>query len=141
MVVIRPDMTDAEVLLRINNAIRRQRNYGRRTVTPPGRSTWRKIIWCNDSVDWYQSYYSRRGPASLDADEIAVYGISKKRLESLLGGLVTLPLYYGSFEARQAGKLDFTGIELPPAVRSIRYADVQVDPQLDSALTRKHSES
>lgn len=127
--------------MRINSEVRRSRSYDRRVETPPGGKPWRILNWANDSKDWYQHYYSKRGSASLAADEIGVYGISRNRLERLLSDLDIHLLYYGSYEARSRGELDLKGIGLPPAIREIRDSGEPVDVELGEALRWKALES
>lgn len=55
----------------------------------------------------------------LDANEIAVVGLNRSTLDILTRMMEDLPLYSGSFEAKQRNVYSLRGIEVPPAMKNI----------------------
>ena len=117
MVIVSPDMSDEDIISEINAEINARRTYGLRKEASPSNKPWRVLSWSAGSSEWGQYWDSRRGSATLDANQIGVSGISRVRLESLLGELGSLPLGRGSVEARQRGEYSLEGIEIPPGLR------------------------
>ena len=75
----------------------------------------------------------------LDANEIVVEGIGARKTDSLSTFFNPLPLYSGSFEARERGLFSLKGIEIPPGVARQKLDDL--DPQTINALVEKSEEA
>lgn len=73
----------------------------------------------------------------LDANQIAVVGVPRSKLTSMAKFLNPLPLYAGSFEARERGIFSFRGIEVPPPIAQMPLdaLDKQaIDALIDKAM-------
>jgi hypothetical protein len=71
----------------------------------------------------------------MDANELLVQGVTLKTLELLARLANDLPLYRGSFEAKQRGVFSLRGIDVPPGIAQIPLA--QMDPTNLEALVDK----
>ncbi len=131
MVIVEPSMSDEDIIAEINAEIGTMRSYGRRTENPPRGKPWRRVNWSNGSAEWWQYWDSMRGPRDLDANEFGVVGISRVKLEPLLSQLSPLPLYKGSYEARERGGFSFEGIEIPPGVKKAIKESEETEEPLD----------
>ena len=80
----------------------------------------------------------------LDANEVAVIGVPKRVLESIVPLLNDLPLYAGSFEARERGVFSLRGIEIPPPLKEAWLKSMvtgePLDIQSQIAIERKIQE-
>ncbi len=80
----------------------------------------------------------------LDANEVAVVGVPKRLLESIATVLNDLPLYAGSFEARERGVFSLRGIAIPPPLKEAWLKSMvtgePLDIQSQLAIERKIQE-
>lgn len=67
----------------------------------------------------------------LDANEVVVIGVPKRLLESILPLLNELPLYRGSFEARERGVFSLRGISIPPPLKEAWLRSMVTGQPLD----------
>jgi len=74
----------------------------------------------------------------LDANEIAIVGMTREKVRELAPLFAELPLYSGSFEARTRGVFALRGIEIPPGIAKQRLDDL--DPETIKALVEKTRE-
>lgn len=128
---------------RVNDLIHQRTRYGHRTEVAE-RAGYR-IGWSNSESNWY--VYGWRDPRgaklNLDANIVFVPGARRSDLQYLIDNLLLdrLPLAGGSYEARERGECDFTGVELPPMIRIIRDFDLPRESTLDRALEKKAQEN
>ena len=112
-----------EIIGAINTEIFQRTRYGTGTESSAGipRSRVVSLVWANGSESWYCSRPWEVHPDTiqLDANEVLVLGLESKQIEPLLPFLKELPLFRGSFEAKERGKFSLSGIEIPPAIKSI----------------------
>ncbi len=126
----------------VNEQIRERTSYGVRTEVAERRGF--RMMWSNGAARWMPFGVVPKGHTmQLDANEVFVPGATRRGLEQLIdmGALIDLPLYGGSFERRQAGTPDYSGVELPPAIKVIRDTDWLREEAVDNALGRKGEES
>lgn len=87
------------LIARINALIAERTSYGTRKVlsTKPGV----ELMWSNAGCCWWAAAMPcEAGAHVLDANQVLIEGISKRRVEEVVAQLDTLPLYKNSFEAR-----------------------------------------
>ena len=77
----------------------------------------------------------------LDANQIVVVGVPRKVLDSIASLLDQLPLYSGSFEARERGEFSLKGVEIPPGLKAAWAQSMitgkPLDVQSEIALSEK----
>ena len=134
--------SDEDVTRILNSVIDKLRQYGViRFPRPKGHG--RKITWSNGAAGWYA--YGQAEPSTpevgLDANQVLVVGSNYAQLKRVCPQLAPLPLYAGSFEARERGGFSFAGNEIPPKVREAHLRDQPLDEQTRQALEEKFKES
>lgn len=144
--IIPAGATDEQAITVINYTIDKMRSYGVIHVSlPKGAKVARFIFWSNAQAGW-SSYgqaqdLSVKQGISADANKILVVGSNKAQIDRILPRLAALPLYHGSFEARQRGVFDLTQGEIPPAIKKAladsERSGVPLDEQTRKALEEK----
>ncbi len=127
----------------VDSLISERRQYGvRETVA---ESVGYGLIWSNSAGRWYvgRERVKKGKVMHLDANEVFVPGVTYRDLKRVTDeeSIMDLPLFGGSFERRVAGTPDYTGVELPPAIKLMRDADLPREGEVSRALERKGLES
>lgn len=127
----------------VNSEVRQRTSYGVRyeVAERPGYT----LTWSNGAARWFVWYprVKKGREVMLDANMIFIPGATARDLNYLIeeGLIEPLPLYGGSFERRRMGTPDYSGAELPPAIKLMRDYDLPVEESVEEALERKVRES
>lgn len=148
VVYIDKDDTDDDIINKMNNVISRMTKYG---YSPIPKMAGYVIHWSNGSAKWYP-YGMKSNPREggyiynegLDTNQFFVTGkVPIRRLRSILEEELVdpLPLYSGSYEARERGIFSLEGHEIPPPIKAILDRDEPIDIQTRIALEDKFREN
>lgn len=127
------DGTEIKRLLAIVNEIRETCEYSKLDYVARGETIDKLKQLEKEGKTRCKFIRSKR--QCLDANQIAVIGLSRKTLDVISPLLDVLPLYAGSFEARVRGKFSLKDIEVPPPIARVPLDEL--DPQAISALVEK----
>ena len=148
VVYLDKDDTDEEIVDKLNSVIRGMTRFG---YVPIPKRPGRVIFWSNHRARWLPygmqsdpkvgGYEYDRG---LDTNQFFVTGrVPIRRIRHILEDEMVepLPLYSGSYEARERGIFSLEGHEIPPPIKSVLLRDEPLDIQTRIALEDKFKEN